>query len=236
MSLVILYMTYTGITAIPENLSLCDDIYAMPHSDPHTWGEEDKEKFDVYIKNGGWLWAACHAVSALETLVDVTSVPGPAPDMNYLSGADGLIPWGDHGDGTPAYSYSLSGGQYASEAASDPLMQFIGNIDNALQSGSEQIYIPYATGWRPTTTIAIWDPDHPERTGNGQYPLQAAALLAYGRAFGNPNYGVLVYEASHTIASGSEAENVGAARIYGNFWIQAGIEFRPTITPSVNSD
>ncbi|MCK6694153.1 MAG: DUF11 domain-containing protein, partial [Thermoanaerobaculia bacterium] len=215
---------------LPSNLSFCDDIYAMPHADPHTWSTLDKETFDAYIKNGGWLWSACHAPSSLETLVDVPSIPGGAPDMNYLT-VDGLVLWGDHSDGTLPYSYSTDPGHYASEAASDPFMQFIGNIDEALQSGSEQIYIPFAAGWRPTTTIAMWDPDHPERTGDGEYPLNAAALVAYGRAYGNPDYGMLVYEASHSVASGTEAENVGAARIYGNFWLAAGIEFQPMITP-----
>ncbi len=215
----------------PSNLSSCDDIYAMPHADPHTWTDLDKETFyDFVVDNGGWIWLACHAPSSLETLVDVTSIPTGAPDMNFLS-EEGLVLWGDHGDGTPPYSYSMDEGHYALETAADPFMQFIGNIDAALQSGSEQIYIPYAAGWRPTTTIAMWDPDHPERTGDGAYPLNAAALVAYGHAFGNPDYGMVVYEASHTVASGSEAENVGAARIYGNFWFQAGVEFRPTITP-----
>ena len=215
---------------LPSNLDFCDDIYAMPHADPHTWDEVDKGRFDAFIKNGGWVWLACHAPSSLETLVDIDTTVGPAPEMNYLT-EEGLVLWGDHGDGTPAYSYSLDKGEYSSETASDPFMQFVGNIDAALQSGSEQIYIPFKAGWRPTTTIAVWDPDHPEREGDGAYPKNAAALVAYGRAFGNPDYGMVVYEASHTIASGSEAENVGAARIYGNFWLQAGIEFRPVITP-----
>jgi uncharacterized repeat protein (TIGR01451 family) len=215
----------------PNNLNACDDVYAMPHADPHSWTDAEIENFYDFIQNGGWVWTACHAVSSLETLVDVPSVPGGAPDMNLLSN-DGLILWGDHGDGTLPYSYSTDAAEYASEAASDPFMQFIGNIDEALQSGSEQIYIPFAAGWRPSTTVAIWDPDHPERLGNGAYPTNAAAVVAYGRAFGDPSLGMIVYEASHTVASGSEAENVGAARIYGNFWLQAGVEFRPQITPT----
>ena len=214
----------------PSNLTACDDIYAMPHADPHAWDDIEKETFDAFVKGGGWIWLACHAVSSLEALVDIPSIPGAAPNANYLSNA-GLIPWGDHGGGTQPYEYSLDAGVYASEAASDPFMQFIGTIDNAMESGSESIYIPYAAGWRPTTTVGIWDPDHPEREGTGEYPLNAAAKLAYGYAYGNPNYGMVVYEASHSITGGTEQEDVGAARVYGNFWLEAGNRFRPEITP-----
>ena len=53
--------------------------------------------------------------------------------------------------------------------------------------------------------------------------------VAYGRAFGDDNNGMIMYEASHSIAGGTEAENVASARIYGNFLLQAGIERRPLI-------
>ncbi|MBT8303610.1 MAG: LamG domain-containing protein, partial [Bacteroidia bacterium] len=56
-----------------------------------------------------------------------------------------------------------------------------------------------------------------------------AAAVAYGRAFGDDTNGIVMYEGSHSIAGGSEEENVAAARVYGNFLLQAGIERRPQI-------
>ncbi len=103
--------------------------------------------------------------------------------MNFLS-EHALVLWGDHGDGTPPYQYNNS-------EADNPIMQFMGNIDSATQNGSEQIYLPDALGWRPTTTIVGWDPDHPDIPGVS--PGQAA-VFAYGRGFGDPDNGLVMYE------------------------------------------
>ena len=107
-------------------------------------------------------------------------------------------------------------------------MQFIGTMDGALQSGSEQIYIPEIEGWRDSTILALTDDDHPEVI-SGEYPTGPAVALAYGRAFGDNTQGMVMYEASHKIQGGTEAEDVAAARVYGNFLLQAGIERRPKI-------
>ena len=125
-------------------------------------------------QGGGFIWAACHAVSALEN-VDDPGDPDSDPDMNFLS-EHALVLWGDHGDGTPPYQYNNS-------EADNPIMQFMGNVDSATQNGSEQIYLPDALGWRPTTTIVGWDPDHPDIPGVSP---GEAAVFAYGRGFGNP--------------------------------------------------
>ncbi|MCS5491194.1 DUF7507 domain-containing protein, partial [Algoriphagus limi] len=211
----------------PSNLTICDDIYVMPHADPQDWDAIEKTTLDNFIKNGGWLFAACHAVSALESLVDLDG--DGSGDLNYLSNA-GLVPWGSHSDGTipPPYYYSTGPGQYAASVASDPFMQFLGRFDGALQNGSEQINIPKAGGWRPTTTVAVWDHDHPQVL-SGLYPPGPAAALAYGRAFGNPAYGMIMEFTSHTFNGGTVAENTAAGRTYGNFLLQAGIEFKPKI-------
>ena len=50
----------------PEDLTECDDIYAMPHADPQDWELSTQNIFKNFINAGGDLWAACHAVSALE--------------------------------------------------------------------------------------------------------------------------------------------------------------------------
>jgi uncharacterized repeat protein (TIGR01451 family) len=215
-----------GRLGSPDDLTLCDDMYTMPHADPQDWSAATVNNLIAFIENGGYFWAACHAVSAMEGLVDIDSDGNP--DLNMLS-KNGLIEWGDHGNGTPAYSYNtdisiLNG----SETAGDPLMQFMSTMDGALQNGSEQIYIPDIDGWRDTTVLALTDDDHPEVI-DGTYPTGPAVALAYGRAFGDDSNGLIMYEASHSIAGGSEAENTAAARVYGNFLLQAGIERRPKI-------
>ncbi len=209
---------------MPSNLGPCDDIYAMPHADPQDWNQQEKEILLQFVKNGGWLWAACHAVSAIEALVDVDN--DGINDMNFLSNT-GLIPWGDHDDASVPFYYSTGQGFYTNKTASDPFMQFIGKLGDAFSGGSEQVFLPDENGWRNTTTIAVWDPDQIDVI-KGNSPGEAV-LVAYGRAYGNPDYGMVLYEASHTIQHGSDAENTAAARIYGNFWLQAGLSFSPVI-------
>ncbi len=57
----------------------------------------------TFIQQGGYFWAACHAVSAMEGAVDTDNDGNP--ELNLLSN-EGLILWGDHDDGTPPYSYN----------------------------------------------------------------------------------------------------------------------------------
>jgi uncharacterized repeat protein (TIGR01451 family) len=210
----------------PDDLTLCDDMYTMPHADPQNWSASTVNTLIDFIENGGYFWSACHAVSAMEGLVDTDNDGNP--DLNLLSN-NGLIPWGDHDNGTPPYSYNIQTGVFnGSETAGDPLMQFLGTMDGALQNGSEQIYIPDVDGWRDSTVLALTDDDHPEVI-DGTYPTGPATALAYGRAFGDNSNGMVMYEGSHSIAGGTEAENVAAARVYGNFLLQAGIERRPKL-------
>ncbi len=215
-----------GRLGTPDDLNNCDDMYTMPHADPQDWDASTVNNLISFIEQGGYFWAACHAVSAMEGAVDIDNDGNP--DLNLLSN-NGLVLWDDHDDGTPPYSYNTQIGIFnGAETAGDPLMQFIGTMDGSLQNGSEQIYIPEIEGWRDSTILALTDDDHPEVI-NGDYPTGPAVALAYGRAFGNNNYGMVMYEASHRIQGGTEAEDVAAARAYGNFLLQAGIERRPKI-------
>ena len=209
----------------PSNLGACDDIYAMPHADPQNWVKMEKDTLYKFINNGGWMWAACHAVSAIETLVDVNG--DGVGDMNYLSNT-GLVLWNDHNNASPPFVYNTAAGLYAPNLASDPFMQFAGTFDGSLQNGSEQIYIPFAAGWRSSTVLAVTNPTQTD-VANGTYLPGPAAAAAYGRAYGDPLKGMLMYEASHSVAGGSVAENVSAARMYGNFLLEAGVEFKPKI-------
>ncbi|NND12250.1 MAG: DUF11 domain-containing protein, partial [Flavobacteriaceae bacterium] len=216
-----------GRIGTPDDLNNCDDMYTMPHADPQNWDTSTVNNLIDFVEQGGYFWAACHAVSAMEGAVDTDNDGNP--DLNLLSN-NGLVLWGDHNDGTPPYSYNpVSGIFNGSETAGDPLLQFIGTADGAWQNGSEQIFIPEIEGWRNTTVTAITDEDHPEVI-DGTYPPGPAVALGYGRAFGDNSNGMVMYEASHSIAGGTEAENVASARIYGNFLLQAGIERRPLIT------
>jgi uncharacterized repeat protein (TIGR01451 family) len=200
----------------PYDLGPCDDVFVMPHADP-TW--EDHQNLITFNQGGGFIWAACHAVSALENLDDPAD-PDSDPDMNFLS-EHSLVLWGDHADGTPPYLYSNS-------EADHPIMQFMGTVDTATQNGSEQIYLPTSLGWRATTTIAAWDPDHPDIPSESP---GEAAVFAYGRGFGNPGNGLVMYEAGHSLDENSPA-GVAAQRAYFNFLLLGGIEneSQPTIT------
>ena len=208
----------------PADLTVCDDLYAMPHADPQNWSQESAYKATLFtfVNDGGHLWAACHAVSALETLVDVDE-DGVVPDMNLLSN-DGLVLWGDHDDGTPPYTYDATLGDVA-------IHQTIGILDSATQNGSEQIFLPLLGGWRDSTSVGVWDPDHPDL---GTLSPGRAAVVAYGRAFGDSDAGLVLYEGSHSIAGGTEADNTTAARLYGNFLLQSGIESRPQLEQPID--
>ena len=194
---------------LPSNLNECDDIYVMPHADPE-WGTHSN--LVTFNDNGGYIWAACHAVSVLENVDDPASAD-PAPDMNFLS-VDGLIDFGDHGDGDGVYSYNaLEGG--------DPIMQFIGRIDGATENGSEQIYLPAAAGWRPTSEVLVYDDDHPEVPSVS--PGEAAKLI-YGRGFGSPTNGLVMYEGGHTLNKGDGPAVVAAQRAFFNLHLLSAIE------------
>ena len=205
----------------PQDLKDCDDIYAMPHADPHKWTTAQKTTFSNFINTGGCLWAACHAVSSMEA-------DAPTYFGQYYLSQNGLIPWGSHAGPVLPYAYNAT-------SATHPIMQFIGKVDNALQSGSEKVYIPdyspSTNNWRTSTTVAVWSPNQPN-----VYPSRPgvkAAIVAYGHAFGDPNKGYITYEASHSISTGNVSENVDAARIYGNFLLYCGVLSRPEITASV---
>jgi uncharacterized repeat protein (TIGR01451 family) len=202
----------------PQDLRPCDDIYAMPHADPQSWTALQKTKFKSFIDGGGCLWAACHAVSALES-------PTPTYLGWYFLTANGMIPWGSHSNPAPPYSYNAS-------SATHPIMQFLGNLDNALQSGSERVYLPrLGSSWRSSTMVAVWDPDQIDVI-TGKSPGKAA-IMAYGYAEGSMSKGFIVYEASHSISTGNVSENVDAARVYGNELLMCGLMKQVGITMNV---
>jgi hypothetical protein len=187
----------------PTMLTHCGDVYVLPHADPQDWTAASgyADSLMAFIKNDGYLYASCHAVSALE------SISG----CNFLSNG-GLVLWSDHEKGTPPYTCSPS-------SAGDPIMQFLGALDASTENGSEEIYLPKAAGWRNTTTIAVYDPDNPDVPGLSPGP---AAIVAYGRAFGTQ--GMVVVNAGHALDQGTEVSRVAAQRAYFNFLLMAGVQ------------
>jgi hypothetical protein len=216
----------------PAELDCCDDLFVMPHADPiwstHarllSWNDECK----------GGIWAACHAPSALENMVNplnrsqqtnFLTVKDPAwvgASGNYtLSNA--LILWGSHSNGTPPYTYRLP---------ADPVAQFMGIIDAATQNGSEQIFMPrqgivsnastYSASavsrWNPNAQVLVYDPTQANVTNPNLTDFRnVASVMVYGRGFDDENRGYVMYEAGHTHSKSTASANVAAQRAFFNF-------------------
>lgn len=215
------FLTNAGIAAfpnaydwvLPSNLGCCNDLFIMPHADP-TWATHS----NLYYWNlncKGSIWSGCHAVSVLENLVN----PGNTIQMNFLS-QTGLVPFGSHGNGTIPYTFDPS-------YASDPVAQYMGPTDLAHLNGSEQIYLPKpGGGWRPSTKVLVYDPTPVNAPGTYS---DKAAIIAYGRAYGDASRGYVMYEAGHSIAKGS-ANDVAAQRAFFNFSFFSTMEKTPQIS------
>lgn len=203
---------------LPSQLTCCDDVYVLPHSNP-TWSTHG------YLLNFGstcqsGVWMGCHGGSALidmfnpantdqqtNLLIAKTAAPSPGTAGPYFQNA--AILWSNHSNGTPPYSYDYSG---------EPIMQFMGTIDAAQQNGSEQIYLPVggAGAWYPTTHVGVYDPDHSRIYQLSSDKKYRAGTLAYGPAFGNPANGMMMLEAGHNIG-GTGPANVAAQRAFFNY-------------------
>ena len=184
---------------LPSQLGPCDDIFVLPHADP-TWAIHN----NLYYWNKdfqGNIWVGCHAISVLESLKN----PGNTIQMNFLS-TNGLVIYTNHGNGIPPYN------NYYSD---DPVMQFMGGIDNATTNGSERIYMPSLAGaWNTSTKICVTDPLQGDIPSKSPGP---AAVLAYGRSYGDITRGFVMYEAGHDINKGASTDIVAAQRAFFNF-------------------
>lgn len=203
----------------PSELGACDDIFVLPHADP-TW--ENHKNLLYWNQNfKGNLWVACHAVSELESIKD----PVTGVQLNFLS-TDGLVDWSLHKkDATPPYTYSDHG---------NPIMQFVGTMDNAANNGSERLYLPKpGSTWRPTTTVSVYDPTPTSVPALSGGP---AAVVAYGRAFGDEERGYVMYQAGHDHCSeGSEAEQVAAQRAFFNYSFYVAVDRYAAFETSVKN-
>ena len=185
----------------PSELGACDDIFVLPHADP-TWATHN----NLYYWNlnyKGNIWAACHAVSAMENLTS----PDNSIKMNFLSTA-GLVATALHRrHSTPPFIYSNP---------NDFVMQFMGILDGATINGSERTFLPVIGGsWRTTTTVSVSDieDDYIPSLSNGP-----GGVVAYGKAYGDQDRGWVMYEAGHSHdETGTTAEKVAAQRAFFNY-------------------
>lgn len=199
----------------PVELNCCDDIFVMPHADP-TWATHGS-LLTWNLSCKGAIWLGCHAGSALE---DMFNPANPSQQTNFLTEKSGtatgpgpycenaLVLWTNHGDGVPPYTY---------ESGGDPIMQFMGTMDAATQNGSEQIFVPSSGGWRSTTFFGGFDPDYPQTYGGSTEIKYRAAVLAYGRGFGDPSRGMVMMESAHSYNKATQPANVAAQRAFFNF-------------------
>ncbi len=203
----------------PQTLDCCDDFFVMPHADP-TWASHSNLFF--WNQNClGSIWAACHAVSALENSINPAN---STQQMNFLSTRtsattptpwpnNSLTLWGSHAGGSVPYT---------SQFFDDPIAQYMGSADAAFLNGSEQIYLPKQgvspnnTRWRPGAKIISYDPTQANVTAPDLANGNIAALMVYGRAFDNPARGYVMYEAGHSHNKGTAAD-VAAQRAFFNF-------------------
>lgn len=218
------FFTNAGIPASsydsksPAALDCCDDLFVMPHADP-TWATHGNLlPWNLDCKGGVWL--GCHAGSALEDMFDNVPPVNFNTQTNFLAEKTGpasgggpysenaLLLWGNHDDGTLPYSYDFP---------NDPVMQFMGALDAATQNGSEQIFVPKSAGWRPSTKVGVYDPDHPDRYTPYVDPKHRAAVVAWGHGLGSTSRGQVMLEASHDIAKASAPANIAAQRVFFNF-------------------
>jgi uncharacterized repeat protein (TIGR01451 family)/uncharacterized repeat protein (TIGR02543 family) len=214
--------------ASPTQLTPCDDMYIMPHADPTYATHSNLINF---VKKGGDLYASCHAVSVLENIVyPAGHESATAKAMNFLT-TQGTVLYSAHSSqGSPAYTLGSAGTTVGGVTPGDPVAQFLGKPDLAMQQGSEQIFIPSATigggrsEWRPSTRIISYDPTQANTNGGSAVtnPKQAAAAIAYGPAWGDINAGLVMYQGGHSVNKGT-ADDVAAQRAFWNFQLLAAV-------------
>jgi Bacterial Ig domain/Disaggregatase related repeat/Secretion system C-terminal sorting domain len=198
----------------PQLLNSCNDIFVMPHADPK-WATHNY-LIDWSNTYKGSIWSGCHAVSVLENMYNPLN---PSQQANFLAlnsgaaGSQALVPFGSHKDGSLPYNNN----SYAGEQ----VMQFLGSIDNATTNGSEQIYLPAAGGgWRSTTKVSVYDAT---QLNVPSISPGRAAVIAYGRAYGDNNRGWVMYQGGHNLDRGN-SDDIAAQRAFLNFSFMATVE------------
>ena len=210
--------------ATPADLdSSCDDIYVMPHAEPTTATHSPLASFN---KGGGYIWAGCHAVSYLESNTKGKGVDDGS--MFFLS-TNGLLIGDKHKKAS-----GVSGAYRVTGAASDPIMQFVGNTFAAHANGAEEIYMPApGSAWRATTRVLETDPNQRQVLA-GMSP-DPAVFMAVGPGYGDYGNGMVMYEAGHEFKKNTDADR-NAIRAFLNFLILSGVEKSLDVKATIPSD
>lgn len=210
--------------ATPADLdSSCDDIYVMPHAEPTTATHSPLASFN---KGGGYIWAGCHAVSYLESNTKGKGVDDGS--MFFLS-TNGLLIGDKHKKAS-----GVSGAYRVTGAASDPIMQFVGNTFAAHANGAEEIYMPApGSAWRATTRVLETDPNQRQVLA-GMSP-GPAVFMAVGPGYGDYGNGMVMYEAGHEFKKNTDTDR-NAIRAFLNFLILSGVEKSLDVKATIPSD
>ena len=212
--------------ATPTDLeSSCDDIYVMPHAEPTTATHSPLASFN---KGGGYIWAGCHAVSYLES---DDSKKGVTDRSMFFLSTNGLLIGDKHkGASGKESNYSVTG------AASDPIMQFVGDTFTAHAIGAEKIYMPApGSAWRATTRVLEIDNQQQNVLAGGS--PGPAAFMAVGPGYGDYNNGMVMYEAGHEFKLDNKSTDArNAIRAFLNFIILSGVEKSLDVKATIPSD
>ncbi len=219
----------------PLTLGSCDDFFVMPHAEPK-WATHS----NLLAWNRDYLgsiWAGCHAVSAIENMVDPANT---GTQTNFLTVKDAtyttplvtavyansnsLLLWTAH---------SAPSAPFTTNLPSNPVAQFMGAPDAALIKGSETVYIPRQNGgvarWNPGVNIITYDPSQTDVTSPNPDLRNTAALIVYGRAFDDNTRGYVMYEAGHAYTKGT-AGDIAAQRAFFNFSLFQTTPKAPTLS------
>lgn len=195
----------------------------MPHAEPTTATHSPLASFN---KGGGYIWAGCHAVSYLESNTKGKGVDDGS--MFFLS-TNGLLIGDKHKKAS-----GVSGAYRVTGAASDPIMQFVGNTFAAHANGAEEIYMPApGSAWRATTRVLETDPNQRQVLA-GMSP-GPAVFMAVGPGYGDYGNGMVMYEAGHEFKKNTDADR-NAIRAFLNFLILSGVEKSLDVKATIPSD
>ena len=195
----------------------------MPHAEPTTATHSPLASFN---KGGGYIWAGCHAVSYLESNTKGKGVDDGS--MFFLS-TNGLLIGDKHKKAS-----GVSGAYRVTGAASDPIMQFVGNTFAAHANGAEEIYMPApGSAWRATTRVLETDPNQRQVLA-GMSP-GPAVFMAVGPGYGDYGNGMVMYEAGHEFKKNTDADR-NAIRAFLNFLILSGVEKSLDVKAAIPSD
>lgn len=227
------YYTNAGIpssaysTGLPSSLTSCEDAFWLPHADP-TWADHGAFLRNWVINNKGYVWAGCHSISIFENLRNPSNITEKTNFLTtnglkcYAAGNCGAWVTETHAGGaTTPYTDATALG-------SELVLQYMPSPGPASEGGSEKWYIPLTgSEWRSSSVLGVTTADG---SGNAK-----GSVLVYGRAYGNPNFGKVMYQAGHQIDNGTVAQHVAAQRAFFNFLLVAGIDKKLVLTASVPS-